>query len=176
MVGLTNITTALGITLLILLFSVVLFIFNTRSVETSLITGFWKADADFCQESAVQLFLIYFGEAEYFSNSRAGYILVCNSSGDIINNPIRMHFAGGSSLNPSLSKSREYHITIDWLDEEGYEDFFPSKQLLTYYPSCGKIVLSQGKKVYSVLYKDHSISDINRVMPIDSVGSAEIDD
>lgn len=167
-----NAVTALGLTIIILLFAVVVLIFNSRSTESTLITGFWRADPEFCQESGIELFLVYFGEGSYVSNKRSGYIIVKNDDGLIINNPVEFCMYGGYSVNPGLSKHREFVLNIDWLDEEGYE-FFPSEQLLTYYPDCGKLVLSLEDKVYAVLYKDYIISDVARRMPNEVIQSDE---
>ena len=157
--------TVLGISILILLFILILLIFNSRSLESSLITGFWKADADFCNNAELELFLVYFGEGSSISSNRPGYIIAQNSTGLIMNNPVNFSLSGGHSIKPGLSKYREYKVYIDWIDEEGYDDYFPSEQILTYYPDCGKIVFSKDDTVYAVLYKDHVISDINRTMP-----------
>jgi hypothetical protein len=168
-----NLITAFGIVILILLFTLVVLVYNSRSTENALINGFWKADPEFCQEAGLDLFLVYFGEGSYLNNKRPGYIVVKNEEGLIINNPVNFHMSGGYSIKPGISSCREYTLNIDWLDEPGYEDFFPSEQLLTYYPDCGKVVLSLDDQVYAVLYKDYIISDTNRRMPEETLKSEE---
>ena len=155
---------AIGIVVLVLLFMVVVLVLNTRSNENSLMTGFWKADADFNEQAGVELFLIYMGESSTLSNKRPGYILVKNSDGLIINNPVEFQLSGGKSINPKLSACREYNVYIDWLEEAEYS-FFPSDQDLHYYPESGKMVFSADDQVYAVLYKDNVVSDIMRKMP-----------
>jgi hypothetical protein len=99
-----------------------------------------------------------------FTHTRSGYILIENDNGIIINNPVKFTLSGGRSINPTLCSQREYDVTIDWLDSDGY-DFFPSMQILHYYPKSGKLVFSDIDQVYAILYKDNVISDISDSMP-----------
>jgi hypothetical protein len=151
----------LGIVTLVLLFIIVLLILNSRTIENSLFTGFWKGDPDFCEQSETDLFLIYLGEPSLFSSTIPGYILVKNSDGLIMNNPFDLSLSGGYSLKPGLSGNKNYDVEFKWTDSQEEFEFFPSTQELCYYPSYGKIVLYKDTQVYAILYKDHQLSSIN---------------
>ena len=165
-----KILTVLGVVICILLFVYIVLVFNTRSTETSLLTGFWKGSADFCDNAGLRLFLIHIGECSTFSNTRPGYILIENGEGLIINNPVIFNLSGGNSFSPKLCNSREYEVEIDWMGETGYDSFFPSIQTIHYYPECGKLVFTgddgnNDEQIYAILYKDFSISDIAQSVP-----------
>ena len=157
----------LGIIIIVLSFIYIILVLNTRNTESTLLTGFWRASSEFCQNADLDLFLVYLGECNSkISHVRPGYIIVKNADGLIINDPVEITLTGGLSPNPTISAGRSFNMSIDWLDENtDYSSFFPSEQSLNYYPDCGKLVLSDDTKVYAVLYKDHAISDITRVMP-----------
>jgi len=146
---------AISISVIIILF--IILICHTRRIETNLLTGFWKADEDFCQEAELELFLVYIGEPSLIFNKRKGYILVKNAEGLIINNPVEFSLSGGLSANPSMAHERCYTLYIDWLGEDGYY-FFPSEQQLYYYPQHGKLVMSADDNATAVLFKDYQLS------------------
>lgn len=159
-------------TIIIIVCIIVLFyllsVFYSRHIENSLLKGFWKADAHFCTTAGLKTFLIHMGD------DHNGYIIVENEDGLIINNPVIFHLSG-ISINPIMNECREYKLTINWLGEKGYPTFFPTKQSLHYYPRDGKIVLSDPKQVYAILYRDNSISDLANKMP-DAAASVKKND
>lgn len=168
-----NLIQGIGIVILIILFMIILLILNTRNNESTLLSGFWRANAEFCKEAQIDIFLIYIGDSSLFSNTYPGYILVKNDQGIIINDPIKINFSSDMDFSPSLCDCRNYIIKIDWEDnEEGYE-FFPSEQEVFYYPKIGKLVFSAHDQVFAILYKDNSISDINNVLPDNVIGDSD---
>jgi hypothetical protein len=154
----------IGIVILILLFIFTLQVMSTRRTENCMLKGFWKGSPSFVKDAELDLFLIYIGDGSTLSSKRPGYILMKNESGLIINNPVEFSFSSGGSLRPGMCPCREYNITIDWLKETP-PDFFPSEQELYYYPEHGKLVFAEEESVYGVLYKDHTISDVDSLMP-----------
>jgi hypothetical protein len=150
----------IGVVILIFLFLFVVVVFNTRSTENNLLTGFWKGSDDFTKQAGIDLFLVYIGGGSTMSCVRPGYILIKNNEGLIINNPVEFTFSCGKSINPRMCSCREYIINIDWLGEDSY-DFFPSEQELYYYPCNGKLVFSSEDQIHAILYKDNNISDIS---------------
>ena len=151
----------IGLVILVILFIFIIVIFNSRHSEKSLIKGFWSGSTEFCNTSNLELFLIYIGEG---SSERPSYILMKNSDGFIINNPVRLQINGGKSFSPLICECIEYNVTIDWLDNTA-PDFFPSEQTIHYYPTIGKMVWSNNDVIYAIIYKNNQISDIGSIMP-----------
>ena len=141
---------------------VILIIYRSRAVESSLMTGFWKADARFSQESGLITMIMYLGDPSIMG-TRKGYIIAANEFGLILNNPLSISFSG-YSLNPFMCEYREYSILIDWLDEDPPE-YFPSKQTMYFYPQLGKIILAEDIEIKAILYKDGSLMDGTSTAP-----------
>jgi hypothetical protein len=154
----------IGIVILIMLFMFTLQVMSVRRIENCMLKGFWKGSPSFVKDAELDLFLIYIGGGGMLSSKRAGYILMKNDSGLIINNPVEFSFSSGGSLRPGMCPCREYNISIDWLGEEP-SGCFPSEQELYYYPESGKLVFAQEELVYGVFYKDHTITDVDELMP-----------
>lgn len=148
-----------GVIILIMLFLTV--VINSRIMENSLFTGFWKGDTEFCAQSETDVFLVYFGDSSIFSSSIPGYILVKNADGLIMNNPFTLHTSGGYSIKPGTCGNKIYNVKFKWNDSNIDFDFFPSQQELCYYPIHGKIVLYKDNQVYAILYKDNQLSNVN---------------
>lgn len=148
-----------GVIILIMLFITITL--NSRIVENSLFTGFWKGDTEFCAQSETDVFLVYLGQPSLFSFSIPGYILVKNADGLIMNNPFTLHISGGYSIKPGTCNDKIYNVEFEWDDSNIDFDFFPSKQEMCYYPLYGKLVLYKEDQVYAILYKDNQLSSIN---------------
>ena len=159
----------LGLIVIVLLLLFVITVLSARESESTMLTGFYRAGPEFCEESGLEFFLVRMGEG---GSIRPGYILAKNSEGLIMNNPVKFRLSGGHSLNPGLCSSREYLVDIDWLDDEEPE-FFPSAQTLHYYPQHGKLVFTIADEVFAVVYKDHALGDYNNLMPIDPMNDTE---
>jgi hypothetical protein len=131
----------------------------SRKHEETLLSGFWQADPQFCEEAGLQNMVFYIGPCK--NSKRAGYILAINEEGIIINNSVDFHIFGGYTFNPDMTE-RHYDIVIDWLGEPEYE-FFPSKQQLHYYPEEGKLIFSTAdNSILALLYKDNNMSAVIR--------------
>lgn len=150
--------TGLIIICCILILTLIL-VLNTRHIESNLMCGFWKGDAEFCEQAGLEFFLLKIGENSLLSSVRSGYILAKTSDGLIMNNPIELYLSGGKSVKPWLTDCRSYVVDFDWLGESGY-DFFPNTQELHYYPEYGKIVLCDIDQVYAILFKDSGMTSI----------------
>ena len=148
----------LSITIIIIFTISLLFIvYVNKSWEYCILKGFWKGGSDFCNESELDLFLLYIGEGV---NNIPGYILAKNNEGIIINNQVNFILRENFSINTITRSFIEYDIIIDWIDNDGY-DFFPSKQKMYYYPCNGKIVLISDNETKAVLYKDNDTTDLS---------------
>lgn len=152
--------------LIILLF--IIFIYTTtvlcyRSTENNLLSGFWKGSPDFCEDSELDILLIYIGDDN--NSTKPGYILMKNADGLIINDQVEFCLSGGYSITPGMSHEKIYTVDIKWLVSEGY-DFFPSQQKIYYYPLLGKLVmLDSNGDITALLYKDNVSSDIANKLP-----------
>jgi len=138
-----------------------------RSVENNVLSGFWKADADFLQSADLLNMHLYIEPGNFFTTTREGYILATNINGIIINNPVKFTINSSALLNPILPYQRDlciYDINIDWLDDEEY-DFFPSDQQIYLYTSNYKMYLAKDDEVYAILYRDHAMDDYSNVGP-----------
>jgi len=148
---------------------IILFIWYNRYIEDKLLKGFWVGSPDFLQSAELKSFLLFISDKHLLSNKRYGYIVVINKEGIIINNPVELTFVN-NSLKPGLCLQSKYHLHIKWLDTSGnpYEKFFPSHQIVYYYPEYGKLVFMSHNQVYAILFKDHLMGDITNMMPIES--------
>lgn len=156
--------TTVAVVILILLFLFTLQVFNIRSTEACLLTGFWKGSPTFLRDAGLQMFMIRIGEGRSLHGERLGYILMMNADGILINSPVKFNLSAGGSLKPSMCSCREYLVEIDWMDDEE-PDFFPSSQDLYYYPEAGKLVFVDDDSVMGVFYKDYITGDIRDDMP-----------
>jgi hypothetical protein len=138
---------------------IIMIIFYSRVLEYKQLTGFWKADSEYCKSANIDLFVIYISPGYYNRNS---YILIKNEDGVIINNLVEITLIPkiNSIINPIINKELVYNISINWLDDEIDEDIFPSKQELTIYPFMNKLILSNNEQTYAILYKDNIMSDV----------------
>ena len=81
-----------------------------------------------------------------------------NDEGVLINDPIEMTMYGMNFMDYLAMNldERKYELTIKGIKY----DFFPNKQILTFNPVKGKIMLESKKQVYGILYKDACASNI----------------
>lgn len=161
-----------SVVIFIIMFLFTLQVFNTRSTESCMLTGFWKGRPSFLQDAGLQLFMIRIGDGSLLHGSRPGYILMVNPEGILINRPVKFNLSAGGSLNPGMCSCREYLVNIDWLDDEEPE-FFPSEQDLYYYPEAGKIVFTNDDNVMGIFYKDYVTGDIRDDMPEDMLDESD---
>ncbi len=147
----------------ILLFILVVNAMQIRYIETALLNGFWKANSDYCKDAGIKSMLLYLdiNGVDVLYKRIPAYILIENNEGVIINNPVKIRLNSLFDLSQTLTSCRKYKMNIDWLETTDYEMFFPSNQILYYYPKCGKIVLTgYGDNIYAVLFKDNSMTEI----------------
>ena len=137
----------------------IIIIFYSRVLEYKQLTGFWKADTEYCKSANIELFVLYISPG-YFN--RNAYILIKNDDGVIINNLVELSLRPkiSSFINPIINKELIYNISIDWLDDKIDEDVFPSNQELTIYPYMNKLILNNDEQTYAILYKDNIMSDV----------------
>lgn len=125
-------------------------------LERDLIKGFWRADADFCDQSELTAFVVYLGEPTgIFSNERFAYFLASNEEGIIINTAAKVRLSGMTILGLRTT----YNMNLEYQNEHN-EETLPSQLCLDWYPSIGKIVIYDAEMIYAVLYKDSITSSI----------------
>ncbi len=144
---------------IIIIFAIVYLIWSHRTHEAQLMKGFWRADAQFCANAELSMFVLYLGDNKsWVGNSRYGYLLAANDQGIILNHPAQITFSGSYCVEPYASACRNYNVSIEWLDEIADADTFPCNCRAAYYPSNGKLVLYSGDEVLASLWKDPQMS------------------
>ena len=134
-------------------------IWSFRVNETQLMKGFWRADAQFCENAELSMFVLYLGDnTSWVGNSRYAYLLAANPQGIIMNHPVQLTFSGSYCVEPYMSKCRNYNVSTEWLDNDVDEDIFPSNFQAAYYPANGKLVLYSNDEVLAILWKDQQMS------------------
>lgn len=139
----------------ILVSVIILVIWIFRGTEKHMMYGFWRANAEFCEKADLDLCVLYLGK-------NAGYIIMKVRGGEIIlNSPFSYELSRGYCLRPWMSPRRDFKIKFNWCDKQPCE-FFPEHQNLIYWPADGKIILSDEKQVYAILYKDNALTQIGK--------------
>ena len=161
-----NIQTILYIASAVVILMLVILTFHNRSLENSMMKGFWKADPEFCQTAGLDIFLLYLGANTSYglSHTRSGYFLAKVPDGLILNNSVDITFTGGANILPTASHCKEYGMNIDWQDTEDDqhdESAFPSELRANYYPFHNKLVLYSGDTVHAILYRDSKLSSMD---------------
>ena len=138
---------------------VIILIWSFRTNEVNMMKGFWRADAQFCENAELSMFVLYLGDnTSLLGNCRYSYILASNPHGIILNHPVQLTFSGSYCVEPFMSKFRNYNVSAEWLDEDVEQDVFPSEFCAAYYPANGKLVLYSGDSVLATLWKDLQMS------------------
>jgi hypothetical protein len=137
---------------------VVILWLQSRYVESQLLRGFWCADLDFCQIAGLDKFILYIGDTTL--SGRSGYMLVANTAGIIINNPIKLSTTS-FTINPLVRETVTSSACLEWFTDATFaekadhdEDAFVSKCQLDFNPTCGKLTFYTADTVHVVLYKD----------------------
>lgn len=143
----------------IIIFMLVLISFNSRVAEDTLLKGFWRADAEFCANAELEMFVLYLGDnVGYVRHCRNGYLLAANKQGIILNNPIELTLSGNINIMPGVAKIKNYNGYIDWQGAEPDNEVFPSEFEVAYYPQSGKIVFHKDNEVLAAVWKDCQMS------------------
>ena len=139
--------------------ALVYLIWSFRTNESQLLKGFWRADAQFCENAELSMFVLYLGDnTSWLGNIRYAYLLASNPQGIILNHPVQLTFSGSYCIEPYLSKCRNYNVAAEWLGEDVDEETFPSDFQAAYYPANGKLVLYSNGEVLAILWKDQQMS------------------
>lgn len=144
----------------IIIFVMILIVLSYRSVEDSLMKGFWRADSQFCEDAELTMFVLYLSDnVNYFGNTRNGYLVASNDQGIILNNPIKLNFSWTTNVLPGLSHCKNYDVSIDWLETPPDDpEAFPSELSAAYYPKYGKLILYKNDEVLASLWRDNQMS------------------
>ncbi len=137
----------------------IILVWSFRVNESKLLKGFWRADAQFCENAELSMFVLYLGDnTSMILNSRYGYLLASNSQGIILNHPVQLTFSGSYCVEPYMSQCRNYNVSAEWLDVDVDEETFPSEFQAAYYPANGKLLLYSKGEVLASLWKDQQMS------------------
>jgi hypothetical protein len=131
---------------------IIFIIWQARSFERANLKGFWKADATFCEQAELHMFMLYVGD-------NFGYLLAKNQNGIILNNPIKIDFSG-MSLSPIINDRTDYTVNIDFQDNPPDSDVILDQLSAEYYPKNNKLILYSDDTIYAILYKDSALSGI----------------
>ena len=117
--------------------------------------GMWVCDNDFCQEAELGGFYIMIGEPEMglLSDTSSMYVVMYNTSGDVIENKL-FNIKIGHSYSPTKIAKRSLKIIDD-----DYEGPLPKEMNITISVMDGHMVLygvgETADTIYGTLYKDH---------------------
>lgn len=132
----------------------------SRSIEDSLIKGFWKADAAFCSVAELEMFILYIGDnTSLLGNVRNCYFLAANSDGVILNNPAEISFGYCLNIMPGISTNKNYSVSIDWTDGPPEDpNAFPTDCDVVYYPKYGKLIFYSSDTILVTLWRDNQMT------------------
>ena len=140
---------------------VIILAYLGRSQEMELLSGFWRADADFCNQANLTSFILYIGDG---MTKKRGYLLITNHDGIVINSAVDLEISNILCIRPYIRDEINLNVNFKWLcGDDDYEAIFPSMQNIKYNPKKGKIILMDQETVYAVLYKDNIMTDISAV-------------
>lgn len=166
-------TTAIVIILLVFLYRIIAtsIIMNTSE---NLIYGFWQAHPAFCDEANIDMFCIYL---EPGSRNMCWILIV--SKNDIITNHFTTYSISSkwwsvSNWSSNINTPKDFEITFKELPNNMKHEF-PLIQNIKFYMSNNKLILSKGKRVYFVGYKDSKISDLIDIESINTKNDEQSD-
>jgi hypothetical protein len=143
----------------VILIIVLWFMVNSRCVSSmndNLLSGFWKADVDFLDDSELSSFVLYFAPPNW-SGNRACYILAEKDGELVINEPCSVKLSETWELGNLYSRLNTKSYSVSFSDLETND--FPKKQNMVFNPNSGKIVLSKADVIYGVFFKDSYLTD-----------------
>lgn len=133
----------------------------------NMIGGFWDASPDFCQESGLDMFCIYFENEVGFNGERACYILAKMQNEVIINEPtvakISLSWMSLNNWSSNLKVPKFLKIEFKTLSNDCPEDFLQT-QSIRFYPLTGKLVLFYKDTITAVLYKNTINSELDELL------------
>ncbi len=153
---------------LIILAIIIVIFYNNMCYKVSIIhkllSGFWEASSDFCDDAGIDMLCIYFDEETY--TNRACYILMKADDNIVINEPTlaKISFNWLDYRNWTSFEDAKY-LTIKFQNiSEDIEETFPKCQQMRFYPVCGKIVLYYNDTITAVLYKNPVNSELQSII------------
>lgn len=164
----THIVVLIVIVVVVILFcmlSAVLTKFHTEQ----LMGGMWHVNRNFADQAQLINYVFH------ISNDRKhGYIVAANSTGVFLNAEISLRLSCKTNqffteFMYKIPDMVEYDVEFDYMclsDDEipYYEEMFPRKQQLAFYPGIGKIILHVDGTVTAIFNKDES-SIVSGILP-----------
>jgi len=159
--------------IVIIVILLILLIFSYASkgyIYDKLLSGFYNADTDFCDEAGLDMFCLYINNDIDKSGRRSGYVLMKSDDNILLNEPTSIKL----TRNIQFFNKNIIHYNIEFEDINN-EDVFPRVQLLKFYPMSGKLILSCDDTIYGVFYKSGQDSEIKYIMDKQQEYSDEIE-
>ncbi len=146
-------------TVIAILALVLYFYYNycENALHQSLLSGFWEANREFCDEAGLDVFCMFLSENYSYSNVRSCYVLAQKDGDFVINEPCDVQ------INPiryrGLNAASDFAIKFKGMS--GASDVFPADQTMKFYPICGKFVLYNGDTITAAMYKNAYRTELN---------------
>jgi hypothetical protein len=131
-----------------------------------MISGFWEADARFCQEAGLDRLVVYFACETDWAGCRGSYLLATSGSDYILNEPVIMSASAQmfAAANWSTGRSpKHFNVHFKGLSKEA-QDIFPAHQNMVFDPVCCKLTMYKGSTITAVLYKDPMNTEIDMLL------------
>lgn len=154
-----NKTVIAGIIIVILLIFVAnaAIIWCINNTVKTLFDGFYSADPVFCEESGLEMMVLYFDHGD-------GYLMIKTVQDVILlNTTFQYKLVSQSGMSRSIEDRQIYQIIFKNIEEQ---EFFPTTQMLEFMPATQRIKLysREDQSIYGILYKNNAITDIKQLL------------
>lgn len=132
-------------------------IWSTNKTVQMLFDGFYSADPVFCEESGLDMMVLYFDHGD-------GYLMIKTAQDVILlNTTFQYRLSNQSGMARTIETPQIYKISFTNLEEQ---DFFPTNQMLEFIPATQRIKLysREDQSIYGVFYKNNAITDIKQLL------------
>jgi hypothetical protein len=121
------------------------------------LSGFWYADEEFCEQCEIDTFMIYLGSPSWFSRSRGAYVLMVKGESVLVNHPCTVSLQCNWRVsNWSIGMNPKY-FSLKFSETPPQ---LPKTVILKMYPQENKMVLRDSDTIYGIFYKDGSQSEL----------------
>jgi len=148
------------IIIIVLILLYLTFKYGKHSTEMNLLQGFWESCRDFNNESGLKLLSFYIGDKD--NGLYPAYLLMIENDEDntiLINEPIQ--FVLSQSITNILSNSDCKEMTLRFIGLE--TSLMPKIVNIKYYPHTSKLVISDNKKIYAILFRNPVLCELERI-------------
>jgi len=146
------------VVIIILVFAVnAAIVWSTNKAVQTLFDGFYSADPVFCDESGLDMMVLYFDHGD-------GYIMIKTESDAILlNSTFEYRLSNVSGYALSINSPQIYQITFYNIEDQ---DFFPTQQMVEFIPTTQRIKLfnREDEQIYGILYKNNAATDMKQLL------------